>query len=200
MSAITSYGRTITSYCSPITSYLSAITIYGRTITSYCSPITSYLLAITSYLSAITSYLLAITSYLSALTSYGRKITVTPNKKKAPKKKVAVLALQLPPAQARDSLQQSQLADPTLAPILRGKESGTRPGPESFTTRSKAVRRLLQIWDQLVVHQGALCRRLKPMGGSPERLQTVIPEVLQEEVIFALQNLHNLATASTSRQ
>ena len=96
---------------------------------------------------------------------------------------VAVLALQLPPAQARDSLQQSQLADPTLAPILRGKESGTRPGPESFATRSKAVRRLLQIWDQLVVHQGALCRRLKPMGGSPERLQTVIPEVLQEEVI-----------------
>ena len=96
---------------------------------------------------------------------------------------VAVLALQLPPAQARDSLQQSQLADPTLAPILRGKESGTRPGPESFTTRSKAVRRLLQIWDQLVVHQGVLCRRLKPMGGSPERLQTLIPEVLQEEVI-----------------
>ena len=58
---------------------------------------------------------------------------------------VAVLALQLPPAQASDSLRQTQLADPTLAPILRGKESGTRPGPEGFTTTSKSTRRLLQI-------------------------------------------------------
>ena len=92
-------------------------------------------------------------------------------------------SLQLPPAQASDSLRQTQLADPTLDPILRGKESGTRPGPEGFTTRSKSARRLLHIWDQLVVHKGVLCWRLKPMGSSPERLQTVIPEVLQEEVI-----------------
>ena len=96
---------------------------------------------------------------------------------------VAVLTLQLPLAQASDSLQQHQLADQALGPILRCKGNGTRPGPEDFTTDSKSNRRLLQIWDQLVEHQEILCWRLKPMGGSPERLQTVIPKVLQEEVI-----------------
>ena len=44
---------------------------HGRTLTSYCSPITSSLSAITSYCSPITSYLLAITRYCSP--SYGRK-------------------------------------------------------------------------------------------------------------------------------
>ena len=48
------------------------------------------------------------------------------------------------------------------------------------------MRRLLQLWDQLVVHQGILCRRLKPIGNFPERFQTVIPEALQEEVLCDL--------------
>ena len=96
---------------------------------------------------------------------------------------VAALALQLPPSQAGDTLRHAQLADSTLAPILQGKESGTKPDFGSFTSSSKSVRRLLQIWEQLVVHQGVLCRQLKPTGGSPVTLQTVIPEALQEEVI-----------------
>ena len=100
---------------------------------------------------------------------------------------VAVLTLHLPLAQAADNLRQAQLEDSTLAPIIRGKESGTRPVPKSSSSMSKSARRLLQIWDQLVVHQGVLCRRMRPMGGSPEILQTVIPKNLQEEV---LKDLH----------
>ena len=51
---------------------------------------------------------------------------------------------------------------------------------------NKSTRRLLQIWDQLVVHSGVLCRRLKPVGESPGRIQTVIPEVLRREVLSDL--------------
>jgi transposase InsO family protein len=99
---------------------------------------------------------------------------------------VAVLALQLPTGQASDSLRQSQLADPTLAPLLHGKEACTKPDSSSFAAMTKSTRRLLQIWEQLVVHQGVLCRRLPSMAGSPEKLQTVVPEALREEVLADL--------------
>ena len=100
---------------------------------------------------------------------------------------ISALTLQPPPSQASDSLRQLQLADATLAPLQQGKEVGFKPGPECFAATSKSVRRLLQLWDQLVVHQGILCRRLKPIGNFPERPQTVIPEALQEDVLC---NLH----------
>ena len=69
-----------------------------------------------------------------------------------------------------------------LAPIIRGKESGNKPRPGSLP-KSKSARRLLQIWDQLVMHQGVLCRWLQPVGTSTERLQTVVPKALQVEVV-----------------
>ena len=71
---------------------------------------------------------------------------------------ISALTLQLPPSQVSDSLRQLQLADAALAPLLQGKEVGIKPGPECFAATSKSVHRLLQLLDQLVVHQGILCQ------------------------------------------
>ena len=96
---------------------------------------------------------------------------------------VAATMLQLPPPQTEETLRQAQLADPVLAPLLQGKEAGIKPDVSSFTTANKAARRLLQLWNQLEVHGGTLCRRL---SGSPEILQVVIPSTLREEVLTDL--------------
>ena len=99
---------------------------------------------------------------------------------------VAVTTLQLPGIQTSDSLRQAQLADPLLAILLRGKENGTKPETKSFGSISKSVRRFVQIWDQLLVRDGVLCRQLQPTDSAPGRIQTVIPEALQSEVLADL--------------
>jgi len=100
---------------------------------------------------------------------------------------VAFTTLQLPDSHVSDTLRQVQLADPIVGPLLRGKEADTKPDAGSFPTASKSARRFLQIWDQLVVKGGVLCRHLQPAGDSPGALQTVIPGTLKEEV---LRDLH----------
>ena len=99
---------------------------------------------------------------------------------------VAVTTLQLPDSQAGESLRQIQLTDPVMAPLLQGKEAGTKPDTRSFSVFNKAARRLLQIWDQLVVHSGILCRQLQPTDGAPGGLQTIIPKTLHTEVLADL--------------
>lgn len=42
------------------------------------------------------------------------------------------------------------------------------------------MQRLLQIWDQLVVHRRVLCRQLQPTDVAPRGLQVIIPQALQE--------------------
>ena len=106
---------------------------------------------------------------------YGR-----PNHDTTPTAEVAVAALQLPESHSSETLRQVQLADPAVGPLLRGKEAGIRPEVVSFAATSKAVRRYLQIWDQLEVHSGVLCRHLKSDGVAPQILQTVIPDALRE--------------------
>ena len=99
---------------------------------------------------------------------------------------VAVATLQLPDSQAGESLRQMQLEDPVIAPFLQGKEAGTKPDTRSFPAVNKATRRFLQIWDQLVVHSGILCRQLQPTNGAPGGLQTIIPATLHTEVLADL--------------
>ena len=59
-------------------------------------------------------------------------------------------------------LREVQLADSTLGRILRGKEAGEKPAAEEMERASRSSRRLLQLWDQLLVHDGILCRRFEP--------------------------------------
>ena len=62
----------------------------------------------------------------------------------------------------------------------------TKPDVGSFPAASKSARRFLQIWEQLVVSSGVLCRHLQPTGDSPGILQAVIPDALKEEVLSDL--------------
>ena len=103
-----------------------------------------------------------------------------------PTEVVAVTSFQFPGTHTSETLQQLQRADPVLGPLIQGKETGVKPGLGSFTPVSKAVRRFLQIWDQLLVHEGVLCRQALPSRGSPGGLQVVIPASLKQEVLADL--------------
>ena len=68
---------------------------------------------------------------------------------------ISATALQAP---SLEGLREAQLADPTVGPLLQGKEQGRKPLLSELGTQSSYSRRLLQIWGQLEVHNGALCR------------------------------------------
>ena len=99
---------------------------------------------------------------------------------------VAVTEVQIPGPHTGETLRQLQLADPVLGPLLRMKEADTKPDTGSFPSVTKSVRRFLQIWDQLEVHAGILCRCLCPVGHFPRVTQAVIPDSLREEVLADL--------------
>ena len=77
-----------------------------------------------------------------------------------------------------------QLADPTLGPLLLGKEAGEKP--DKLGNMSRSSRRLLQIWDQLMVCDRVLCRRFETSDGSHSIAQLVVPKALREEVLSDL--------------
>ena len=99
---------------------------------------------------------------------------------------IAATALQGPLVKPSDSLHEQQLADQSLGPIIWGRETSNKPGARSFeAATSKSTRRLLQIWDQLVLHQGVLYRQCNSPDGSG-RLQVVVPDSLRQEVLSDL--------------
>jgi len=55
------------------------------------------------------------------------------------------------------SLRATQLDDPCIEPLLRCKETGQPPHTLDSTTTEG--HRLQQLWDQLTVHNGLLCRQ-----------------------------------------
>ena len=99
---------------------------------------------------------------------------------------VATTTLQPPSDDEIEGLRDAQLADATLGPLLRGKEDGKKPTADMLGGVSRSSRRLLQLWDQLVVHNGVLRRQFEAPDGSSSRLQTVVPEALREEVLTDL--------------
>ena len=100
---------------------------------------------------------------------------------------VAATRLQ-PPADCLESeLLEAQLADPVLGPMLHSKEDEKKPSVKETQGASRPARRLVQLWDQLQVHGGTLCRVFESQDGSRSVVQQVNPEVLREEV---LKDLH----------
>ena len=83
-------------------------------------------------------------------------------------------------------LREAQLADSTLGRILCGKEAGEKPAAEEIGRASRSSCRLLQLWDQLLVHNGILCRRFEPPDRKEPIIQFVIPEELRAEVLADL--------------
>ena len=100
---------------------------------------------------------------------------------------VAATALQLPKSDLEKNVCEMQLADPTLGPLLKSKEVGEKPTIDKLGGVTRSSRRLLQIWDQLIICDGVLCRRFKMADGSNSTAQILVPKALHEEV---LANLH----------
>ena len=98
---------------------------------------------------------------------------------------VFVIALQ---NQSVSSLRESQLADDSIGPLLQGMEEGQKPLATSSSSRVKgpAYRRLLQMWDQLVVRDGLLFRQFEDTSGSSSHLQLVVPAAMRKEVLADL--------------
>ena len=83
-------------------------------------------------------------------------------------------------------LREAQLTDPDLQPLLQGKEEDRKPDEGEMRTESRTSRRMLQIWDQLLVCDGVLYRHFKTPDGNKTSLQMVVPQDLRREVLVDL--------------
>ena len=85
-----------------------------------------------------------------------------------------------------EQIRNTQLADPVLGPLLLGKENSQKPELKTLGVISRSSRRLLQMWEQLTIHDGMLCRKFESADGSSSVIQMVIPSALREEVLSEL--------------
>lgn len=88
-----------------------------------------------------------------------------------------------PGSHTNGTLREMQLADPSVRALLQAKEQNRKP--HNLGT-DKSACRFLQIWDQLMMKDGLLCRYLQPGGTSRGVLQIVIPEALRTEILADL--------------
>ena len=51
-----------------------------------------------------------------------------------------------------------QQNDPEIGPVQKAKENGVRPSLEQMKSKSVETRRLLQLWDHLVLQDGIMYR------------------------------------------
>ena len=98
---------------------------------------------------------------------------------------VSATMMQVPTIPDVQNLREEQRADKTLRLILEGKEAGKKPTVEDQCS-SRASRRLLQIWDQLTIVEGILCRRFESTDGKTTTTQVLVPDSLREEVLTDL--------------
>lgn len=80
-------------------------------------------------------------------------------------------------------LRNKQLEDDTTGLILRSREADCKPDEESLRKRSRAVRQLFQLWDQLVVVNSVLYRRFKYFKRKQDHLQLVVPSSMRDAIL-----------------
>ena len=68
---------------------------------------------------------------------------------------------------------------------LQAKESDQRPSDEAVKAQSQEVRKLVQIWDQLIVSKGVLKRQFRSNDGTVV-YQWVVPKQQREEILHHL--------------
>ena len=81
---------------------------------------------------------------------------------------------------------QSQLDDTSIGFVLRALELQQKPDSTSLQGRSPEVRRLIQLWDQLEVHDGLLYRHFLDADSGSGHLQLVVPATFCAEVMKEL--------------
>jgi len=79
-------------------------------------------------------------------------------------------------------IKQLQLQDPVLGPLIKCKQTNTYP----TTHQDLESRRLLQLWDQLLLKQDVLYCRLPSATGQGLCDKLVVPKVLRNEVLKEL--------------
>ena len=84
-------------------------------------------------------------------------------------------------------LQEKQLQDDLTGLFLRAEKTNSKPSNQQAQPLSPQARRLLQIWDQLVIYQGLLYRQFEKPDEEAVTLQLVLPASLREE---AIRDLH----------
>ena len=67
-------------------------------------------------------------------------------------------------------LRRSQLEDELIGPFLRAKEAKTKPNQQEAQAMSPSAKRLLQIWDQLVLQENLLYRLYEEPDSGTTRL------------------------------
>ena len=86
-----------------------------------------------------------------------------------------------------ESLRQGQLDDATIGLVLKALELNSKPTATTLQGCSPAVRRLIQLWDQLELHNGLLYRRFVDQITEESHLQLIVPLCYRNEI---LQELH----------
>ena len=89
----------------------------------------------------------------------------------------------LPTGYTANELRQAQLDDPVVSPVLQPKEKASKPTAEDVKSQSHYYRRLVQLWDQLVVWSRVLQRCYETEDGSGSHLQFVVLHSLHNQVL-----------------
>ena len=72
---------------------------------------------------------------------------------------------------------QLQLQDTTVSPLLVAKEADQRPTLYTANSQSPAYRKLVQLWDQLIVKNGILWRIFEDSDGSSSHPQLLVSQI-----------------------
>ena len=81
---------------------------------------------------------------------------------------------------------QSQLNDISIGLVLRALELQQKPDSTSLQGCSPEVRRLIQLWDQLEIHDGLLYRHFVDADAGSGHLQLVVTVIFRSEVMKEL--------------
>ena len=84
------------------------------------------------------------------------------------------------------SLRQGQLDDATTRFVLQALELNYKPAATTLQGCSPAVCRLIQLWDQLELHNGFLYRRFVDTVTEKSHLQLIVPLSFHKEVLLEL--------------
>ena len=82
-----------------------------------------------------------------------------------------------------EDIKNCQVNDELIGPIYQAKIEGVKPSEQSIKGQDPKFRRLVQLWDQLVVKDELLWRLFENNDGTEYIYQLVIPSALKSEVL-----------------
>ena len=87
------------------------------------------------------------------------------------------------PIYSSQDIRAKQLQDQFVGPFLRAKENGDQAPSDKTGPR---WHKMVQLWDQLFVKDGALYRQCRVADDSSSVIQLVVPDSLKEEVMYGV--------------